>query len=189
MTRDEIKYLALQELGYVKEPDFDADDDNAVNAINGVYEHLYDLALVSFDWCFCYGSAELEQEDNAGAGGWKYYYMLPDDLLYLRGVYADEWITPIKNYLNYDGAVFTNTDYCFIHYTKKVAEDQLPPYFVEYLKYKLAAKICQTLTGDMDLLKLLMMREQEAFAEAKNIDINQRPVRFLDTDAFIEVRN
>ena len=34
MTRDEIKYLALQELGYNTEPDFNADDDHAVNAIN-----------------------------------------------------------------------------------------------------------------------------------------------------------
>lgn len=187
MTRDEIKYLALQELGYTKEPDFDADDDNAVNAVNGQYEHLYDLALVSFDWCFAYAFIELTGTATNNER-YAYSFELPDDLLYLRGVYSDDRGSVVLDYQNINGKLYANASTIYIGYTKKVCEGSLPPHFVEYLKYKIAAKVCQTLTGDMDLLKLMMMREQESFAEAKNIDINQRPVRYLNANAFINVR-
>jgi hypothetical protein len=76
----------------------------------------------------------------------------------------------------------------YIRFTKKVNEELLPPYFVEYFKYKIAAKLCQTLTGDTDLLKLLISQEEITFASAKNADINQRPVAFLPTSEFIKVR-
>lgn len=187
MTRDEIKYLALQELGYVKEPDFDADDDNGVNAINGVYEHIFNLSLTSFDWFFCDAFTSVTSTATTNKR-YKYVAELPDDLIYLRGVYADNEGTIIKDYYNAQNLIYTNCQNVYFRYTKKVCEEMLPPYFVEYLKYKLAAKLCQSLTGDENLLKLLIMREQEAFDVAKNADINQRPVRYVDTNAFLEVR-
>lgn len=188
MTRDEIKYLALQELGYVKEPDFDADDDNGVNAINGVYEHIFNLALTSFDWFFCDAFTSVTSDATTNAR-YKYSADLPDDVLFLRGIYTDDKGTILKDYYNAKDKIFTNYATIYLRYTKKVCEEMLPPYFVEYLKYKLAAKLCQSLTGDGDLLKLMMMREEEAFNLAKNADICQRPVRYLDANAFTEVRN
>lgn len=187
MTRDEIKYLALQELGYTKQPDFDADDDNGVNAINGVYEHIFDLALTSFDWFFCDAFIEVDG-DELENGRYKYEVELPDDVLFLRGVYADDTGTIIKDYYNAKDRLYLNKETVYLRYTKKVCEETLPPYFVEYLKYKLASKLCHSLTGDGDLLRLMMGREEEAFNLAKNADICQRPVRYLDANAFIEVR-
>lgn len=188
MTRDEIKYMALAELGYTKEPDFEADDDNGVNAINGFYEHIFNLALTSFDWFFCDAFVSVNGIATTNQR-YKYYEEIPEDLLFLRGVYTDDTGTILKDYYNAKDVIYTNYATVYMRYTKKVCEEMLPPYFVEYLKYKLASKLCQSLTGDSDLLKLMLMREEEAFGSAKNADICQRPVRYLDANSFIEVRN
>lgn len=187
MTRDEIKYMALQELGYTKQPDFNADDDNAVNAINGSYEHIYGLSLVSFPWAFAKQFTQLELEETNNQR-YKYVGELPEDNLFLRGVYSDNTGTVLYDYYLDGNKIYVNQPTTYILYTKSICEGQLPAYFVEYLKYNLASKLCQSLTGDTNLLQILTMRLQEAFAMAKNADITQRQVRFLDTGAFTKVR-
>jgi len=187
MIADDIKYLALAELGYEKEPDFDDDGDNAVNAVNLQYEHLYDLALTSFEWNFCSAFDVLDgvPTDNKR---YAYKFELPEDLLFLRGQYTDDCGSYLYDYYNDGKYIYANVPTVYIRFTKKVNEELLPPYFVEYFKYKIAAKLCQTLTGDTDLLKLLISQEEITFASAKNADINQRPVAFLPTSEFIKVR-
>lgn len=187
MTRDEIKYMALQELGYTKEPDFNADEDNAVNAINNQYGHIYDLSLVAFQWSFAtqFTQIELTPTNNLR---YKYVGEIPEDNLFLRGVYSNNTGSLIRDYYLDDNKLYVNQPTLFIQYTRRICEEQLPAYFVEYLKYNLASKLCQSLTGDENLLQILTMRLQEAFAVAKNADLTQRQVRYLDTGAFTDVR-
>lgn len=190
MHANDIKYLALCELGYTTEPDFNDDGDHAVNAVNHQYEHLYNLALTAYEWFFAsfferLEGKEIEREER---GSYLYEFEVPQDLLFLRGQYTDEQGGVLRNYL-FDGQkIYANYPVIYIRYTKKVCEELLPPYFIEFLKYKIAAKLCQMLTGDRDLLQLLVARESEAFNEAKNADINQRPVVILPTNPFIDVR-
>lgn len=188
MNRDEIKYEALKELGYTEEPNFEADDDNAVNAINGSYTRIYHLALQAYDWTFCKGSEEVEYRHNS-TGKYKYYFELPEDMLYLRGVYADEKRSKIiSRYDLDDRKLYTDSPTLYIVYTKAVCEERLPAYFVDYLIYKLARKCCTKITGDGDLLNEMIQNEQISFGEAKNADIKQQEVRVLDTGAFTDVR-
>lgn len=188
MTRDEIKYEALKELGYTEEPDFEADDDNAVNALNGSYTRIYHLALQSFDWSFAIQREHVEYQQQS-TGRYKYVYELPDDLLYLRNVYADDKYTlPLKRYERNGRLLYTNAPDIYIDYTKAVCEDTLPAYFVDYLIYKLARKCCTKITGDNNLLSEMVQNEQLAFNEAKNADIKQQEVRVLPTGTFTDVR-
>lgn len=185
MNRDEIKYLALQELGYVEEPNFDDDNDNAVNAINNQYNHIYSLALQSFNWSFSERRAELNGLDNED-GEYKYMFMLPSDLLFLRAIYSNNVV--VQNYKWTGEKLYANIDSLVIDYTVQVCEETLPAYFVDYLKYKLAKMLCHNLTGDNNLLQLMTNNEAIAFAQAKNIDLLQRPVRVVDTGAYVDVR-
>lgn len=187
MNRNEIKYLALQELGFVEFPDFDSEEDNAVNAINNQYEHIYSLCLQAFNWSFSERFTELQNPTEVD-GKYKYKFDLPNDLLYLRGVYGDDKLSVIRDYKIVGEHLYSNEQTVFVSYTLKLCEEQLPSYFIEYLKFRLARQLCQNLTGDKDLLQTIYTSETVAFADAKNIDLTQRRVRVLPTGAFTDVR-
>lgn len=183
-----IKYEALKELGYTEEPDFDADEDNAVNAINGSYTRLFHLALTSYDWSFAKRKEVLERHDNTGK--YKYYYVLPSNLLYIRGLYEDEKLSNTVDMFERNGdRIYTNSKELYVVYTTEIKEEDLPSYFEEYFIYLLARKNCTKITGDRDLLNELMQSEQVAYSIAKNTDIKQQEVRILPTGAFTDVRN
>lgn len=189
MISTEIKAEALKELGYTEEPNFDSDDDNAVNAINSCYERVYSLALQEYEWSFSIVKTEVLTPTTQTTGGYKYEFELPDDLLYLRGVFADDsYSNTIDKYERNGKLFYTNSPKLFIEYTKKVCEEELPAYFTEYLIYKLARKLCTRITGDKDLLQEMMMNEQQSFNAAKNSDIKQQQVRILPTGTFVDVR-
>lgn len=187
MDVNEIKYEALKELGYTQEPNFSADDDNAVNAINGSYERQYNLALTSYDWSFAKQRVELTA--TASIGKYKYYYMLPSDCIYVRELCSDaEYSTPIRMYERNGSYIYTDSPTLFVCYTKKICEEELPAYFTEYFIYSLARKNCTKITGDRDLLQEMIQNEQVAYSVAKNTDIKQQEVRILPTGAFTDVR-
>lgn len=188
MDANEIKYEALKELGYTEEPNFSADSDNAVNAINGSYERQYNLALTSYDWSFAKQKTELEATANSGK--YKYYYVLPDDCIYLRELCADEhYSTTVSMYERNGQYIYTDSPSLYIVYTRKICEEQLPAYFTEYFIYSLARKNCTKITGDQTLLQEMVQCEQTAYSVAKNTDIKQQEIHILPTGAFTDVRN
>ena len=123
MISTEIKAEALKELGYTEEPNFDSDDDNAVNAINSCYERIYALALQEYDWSFSIVKTEVLNPVDQTTGGYKYEYELPEDLIYLRSVYSnDQYSITIDKYERNGRLFYTNSPKLFIEYTKKVCE-------------------------------------------------------------------
>lgn len=188
MDANEIKYEALKELGYTEEPNFSSDEDNAVNAINGSYERQYNLALTSYDWSFAKQKTNLTRV--ATTGKYKYYYILPDNCIYVRELCSDSACSAhVDMYERNGSCIYTNSPALYVVYTKKVCEDELPAYFTEYFIYALARKNCTKITGDKDLLSEMMQNEQATFSVAKNTDIKQQEVRILPTGAFTDVRN
>jgi hypothetical protein len=143
------------------------------------------LALQSFNWSFSERRKELTVKVETD-GEYKYVYDLPSDLLFLRGIYANGVV--VSDYKWTGEKLHTSNDKVFIDYTVQVCEETLPAYFVDYLKYKLAKTLCHNLTGDNNLLQLMTNNEAVAFAQAKNIDLLQRPVRIVDTGAYVDVR-
>lgn len=188
MNIDEIKYAALAELGYTEEPNFHSDDDNGVNILNRAYNRVLSLALQSYEWSFAKQAEEITEREEVNEK-YKYKYTLPVDSLYLRGKYSDEnYSFPLARYEQNGEDFYTDSEKLFIVYTKKVCEETMPAYFVEYLIYKLASTCCTKITGDRELLQEIITREQVAFAEAKNTDIKQQAVRVVSTGSFTDVR-
>lgn len=183
-----IKYEALRELGYTEEPDFNSDEDNAVNAMNGSYPLVYKLTLTSFDWSFAKRKDALVRMENEGK--YKYRYSLPNKLLYIRGLYSDvNFNTTVERFERNAGVIYTDSPELYIIYTTEIDEEDLPPYFIEYFAYALARRNCTKITGNRDLLQEMMQNEQVAYSVAKNTDIKQQEVRILPTGAFTDVRD
>ena len=51
----------------------------------------------------------------------------------------------------YGGNLYTDSSKCYIDYRKKVCEENLAPYFVEYLRLTGAYMLCHQITGDTNL--------------------------------------
>lgn len=189
MNKDDIKYLALVELGYNTKPDFVNSDDNVARLINDQYEFVMSLALSSYNWSFASKKAQLTQSNNTNSTKYRFQYQLPEDAIFVRGVYDDsQYRSIIADYEMYTSHIFTDSNACYIEYTKRVIEDSLPAWFVDYLKNLLARKVCKNATGDNDLLQLLSINEQQSYADAKNADMKQRAVQIMPNGSFITIR-
>lgn len=188
MTKDDIKYLVLNSLGYVERPDFVQSDDNAVKIVNAQYEHYLSLCISMNKWNFFTKQVELEKENNTGK--FKYKYELPEDMEIVNNVYTnDKYTRPMPRFEMYGGYIYTDCDKCFIDYRRKVCEGALAPYFIEYFRLYMAYGLCQNITGDKDLEQSLLAKAQYAFEQAKGLDAIQKPVKILDSGVFADVRN
>ena len=188
MTKDDIKYLVLNSLGYVERPDFVQSDDNAVRIVNNQYEHYLSLCISMNKWNFFTTQTELTRSDNTGK--FKYKYELPDDVELVNNVYTDnKYKRAMPNFEMYGGYIYSDYDKCFLDYRRKVCEQALAPYFIEYFRLYMAYALCQNITGDVNLEQSLMQKAQYAFEQAKALDNLQKPVKILDSGVFAEVRN
>ena len=188
MTKDEIKYLVLNSLGYVEQPDFVQSDDNAVKAVNAQYEHYLSLCISMNKWNFFTTQVELTREDNTGK--FKNKYELPTDVEMINNVYTDaKYTRTMPKYEMYGGYIYSDFDKCFIDYRRKVCEGALAPYFIEFLRLYMAYGLCQNVTGDKDLEQSLLAKANYAFEQAKALDNLQKPVKILDSGVFADVRN
>ena len=188
MTKDEIKYLVLNSLGYVEQPDFVQSDDNAVKAVNAQYEHYLSLCISMNKWIFFTTQVELTREDNTGK--FKNKYELPTDVEMINNVYTDaKYTRTMPKYEMYGGYIYSDFDKCFIDYRRKVCEGALAPYFIEFLRLYMAYGLCQNVTGDKDLEQSLLAKANYAFEQAKALDNLQKPVKILDSGVFADVRN
>ena len=188
MTKDEIKYLVLNSLGYVEKPDFVQSDDNAVRMVNDQYDHYLSLCISMNKWNFFTTQVELSKTDNTGK--FKYKYELPDDVEMVNNVYTDnKYSRTMPKFEMYGGYIYTDYDKCIIDYRRKVCVETLAPYFIEYFRLYMAFGLCQNITGDKDLEQSLMAKAQYAFEQAKGLDNLQKPVKILDSGVFADVRN
>ena len=186
----DIKYMALNELGRRDKPDFITSQEPDVQKINFLYPQIMYHTLQRYRWGFARKYSELQKSDLEG-GRYKNNFTLPEDFLYLRGCYSDDRYrrTIRERDLNVvDKVINTDSEKCYIEYTRYVEESKLPQYFIEYIKYKLALDTCMSLTGDTDLIHILDKREQFEWINATNIDARQQRVREIDTGTFIDVR-
>lgn len=188
MTKDDIKFLVLTALGYVERPDFVQTDDNAVRIVNNQYDHYLSLCISKGKWNFFTAQTELEQQEDEGK--YLYKYEIPEDFEVLKHAYTDaKQLRPIQSYEVYGGYLHTNEKTCFIDYQKKVCEDSLAPYFVEYFRLYMASNLCQLITGDVNLEKSLTERAAMAYQDALAIDNMQKPTRHLNIGTFTDIRN
>lgn len=187
---DDIKYSAMSLLGRTDKPNFVTSTEPDVQKINFLYPQIMYHTLQRYRWGFARQYAELTKSNLTG-GRYKNNFTLPSDFIYLRGCYSDnKYRASIREReLNVvDNVINTDSETCFIEYTRYVDETKLPMYFIEYIKVKLAFDACMDVTGDTELLKVLDNRERFEWINATNIDARQQRVREVDTGVFIDVR-
>jgi hypothetical protein len=169
MSKSDIKFLVLTALGYVERPNFEQTDDNAVKLVNEEYEHYLSLCVSKNKWNFFTAQTELTQEEDEGK--WKYKYAVPDNMELLNNVYCDEKYTrPVRRFEMHGGYIHTDSERVFVDYRKKVCEQTLAPYFVEWFRLFMAYGLCQNITGDSNLEQSLFVKQERAFIEAKAFD-------------------
>ena len=178
-------------LGRTDKPNFITSTEPDVKKINFLYPQIMYHTLQRYRWGFARKYTELTKSTTVTGGKYKNNFTLPADFLYLRGCYSDNrYKASIRERdLNVvDSVINTDSETCYIEYTRYVDEAKLPMYFIEYIKIKLAFDACMDITGDTDLLQILDKREQFEWINATNIDARQQRVKELDTGVFVNVR-
>ena len=191
MGIDEVKFLALQDLGRVEMPDFVSSDENDVRTINNQYNFIVSLVLQSYNWSFCTFKTKLDDPEEllVPFGRFKYKYTMPAKCLYIKGWYSDEKMEhEIHDYEQQGISIYSNSPEMWLDYTKKVSESEMPAYFIDLLRYTLSSKLCPILTGDNNLYQLLEMNRARAFEVAKNTDFRQSKVKHINLNNILEER-
>lgn len=189
MNRDDIKWLVLQELGVNERPDFNSSDSNEVKIINNQYEFILGVALEKYHWGFATKQTGLTKTAITDKK-YSYSYDLPSDCLFVKCIYSDVKLTaPIMDFEIYDDKIYTNSASLYLDYVVKKCEEQLPYYFINYLKYLMARTLCHKITGDIQLEQILIANEQREYIEATNCDVRSKAIKVLPTGVFVDVRN
>lgn len=120
---------------------------------------------------------------------YKYKYTLPDKVLFIRGRYSDETLSnEVNDYEQIENYLYCDEPELYISFTGKVGETELPATFIDFLKFFIASEICNTLTGDLNLLQYLINKKESSFKQAKNTDVRQGTIKVINTLPYIEVR-
>jgi hypothetical protein len=119
----------------------------------------------------------------------KYNYPMPTDMLTFNNAFYDaDYNNPINEFETNQSFFNTDVATVYLAYNALVDETTFPQYFIYYFKYKLALELCNNLTGDSELLKILAMQEQQSLKTAKLIDARQNPVRTIKQQPLIAMR-
>ena len=186
----DIKYMAMSLLGRKDKPNFVNSNEPDVQKINFLYPLVMYHTLQRYRWGFARKYIQL-QKSNVEGGKYRNNFALPNDFIYLRGCYSDNRYSRSireRDLNEVDRVINTDSETCYIEYTRYVDESKLPMYFIEYIKQKIAFDACMDITGDTDLLQILDKREQFEWINATNIDARQQRVKEVDTGVFVDVR-
>ena len=190
LSSSDIKNQALFLLGFVDEIDFDDTTLPLVEKVNRVYSTLYMGVLSNYPWRFALKRIQLTSRSDANNSfKYKYNFVLPAALLSVKRPYSDTgYLNPVERYETNQTNINTDSATIYLQYIAIVDEEDLPQYFIDYFKYKLAMELCFNLTGDSELLQLLAAQEQRALMTAKNIDAKQNETRVVRSSPFTMIR-
>jgi hypothetical protein len=191
-NKNNIYNAVMLELGQTNPPDMA--DIRAAEALmfTGMYDRAVDQTLSVRNWFFLKSRAEIDGElrEDLDGGKWKFRFLIPEGLLRVNGVYASEKCEGRSiRYELKNEYFYTDSERLFIDYIAKPCEEKMPPWFVNYLVYYIARRLCIPITGDAKLMAVLRQNEVEALKEAFAADIHNQPVKFFPTDTFISCRN
>jgi len=192
-TEDQIKQLALNELGFNEDLDFTSTTDEAVLKINASYDLIIEHTLQRYKWGWATATAKLDTPTELTDNKYKYKFTLPADLLrYVTAYNNKDLASPIYDYNIYGGEIYVNSvgsdDEIWVTYVENADVGVFPSYFVEYIKLKLAFDLCFDITGDTQLLDILNKREQFEWRNATNIDQQQKKSKVIRSMPYIQVR-
>jgi hypothetical protein len=162
-----------------------------------LYDDIRDMVLCMYPWSFSFKKTQLAKLITTPAFGWKYEYQLPGDRLAgVRAVYSDETVS-YPSTTEFDvqqDKLLTNIEEAYIDYQFRTPENDMPTYFVNFLKYALAANFAQMVTDQLTKAEYYQrlafgLPEENMrggfFRQCMTIDAQSRPSVTLDNqDAF-----
>ena len=154
-------------------------------AAEDVFDLLYPSLITSGQWRFSVKTQELSRNVVDPDINWAYSWELPAD--YLAMIRLD----PHVNYNIFGTNVYTNTLatnlYAVYFYQPEI--EILPPYFVRYFTYQLAADLAWSIARDKALAKVYEEKAQQAFMQGQVIDAKSHPNIAIASAPYVEVRN
>jgi len=141
-----------------------SDGTDAAQICDRLYDDLKDSIIASYPWSWSFKKVQLSRLTSTPANEWKYQYALPGDMMAgVRAVFntSATSVAPIQyGWEIFGTSLNTNEETIFVDYQHSVAEAALPTYFVQLLKYAMAAEIAETVT---DQITKAQYFEQKAF--------------------------
>lgn len=174
---------------------------DAAQICDRVYDDLKDSIIAAYPWSWSFKKVQLARLTSTPASEWKYEYQLPGDALAgARAVFTSNsaGARPVQGGWEILGRKLqTNFESVWIDYQYSPQEFELPTYFVQLLKYAMAADIAETVTDQITKADYF---ERKAFGSpgenrrggqmrvCMNIDGANKPTEAFEDYSLIAVR-
>ena len=151
-------------------------------AASNLYPTVYEDAITSHPWRFAMGKVTLSKLSASPLNEWKNAFQLPGDLLLVYRTY------PRSTFEIYEDKLYTDEESVEIDHWFKPAETSLPPYFVKYMQYLLAAEFAISVTDNRSLAEAMLTQSDRQKLIACNRDSQGRTNNAIESAPFLEVR-
>ena len=149
---------------------------------SNLYATVYEDALTGYPWRFAMGKVALSKLTADPLNEWSNAFQLPGDLLLVYRTY------PRSTFEIYEDKLYSDQETIEIDYWFKPAETTLPPYFVKYMQYALAAEFAISVTDNRTLAELFDAKASQQKLIAMNRDSQGRTNNAIESAPFLEVR-
>src|SRR6056297_968267 len=126
---------------------------DAAQICDRIYDDLKDSIIASYPWSWSLKKVKLARLTETPNSEWRYLYQLPGDTLAgVRAVFNSNnpGIRPIAyGWEIIDNKIQTNEEDIWVDYQYAPGESLLPTYFVQLLKYAMAAEIAEAVTDQI----------------------------------------
>jgi hypothetical protein len=170
---------------------------DAAQICDRLYDDIRDMVLCMHPWTFTLKKTQIARLVDTPAFGWKYLYQLPGDRLAgIRAVFPDENVG-VSSTVEFDvqqDKLLTNIEEAWIDYQYRTPESEMPSFFVNLMKYVLAANFAETVTDQITKAEYYQrlafgLPEENMrggyFRQCMSIDSQSRPsISLDDRDAF-----
>lgn len=174
---------------------------DAAQICDRLYDDLKDSLIACYPWSWSFKKVKLSRLTDTPVNEWKYKYQLPGDRLSgVRAVFDSDspGQYPIPGgWEIYEDKLLTSLEEVWVDYQFTPSESVLPTYFVQLLKYAMAADIAETVTDQLTKAEYF---ERKAFGSpgenrrggymrvAMNIDGANKSVQSIEDYTLIQVR-
>lgn len=159
-----------------------SDPGAGARAASNLYDTVYEDAITSYPWRFAMGKVSLSKLVATPLNEWTNAFQLPGNLLLTYKTY------PRSDFEIYEDKLYSNLDTVEIDYWFKPDESALPPYFVKYMQYLLAAEFAISVTDNRTLADTFNEKAGQQALVAMNRDSQGRTNNAIESSPFTECR-
>lgn len=177
------------------------DGSDGASICDRLYPDLRDQALMAYPWSFSFKKTQLARLVTTPTNEYRYQYQMPADRLGApRAVYNSSGLNqyPITEYRIMGANVLTNEEIIYVDYQYSLPESEMPVWFVQFLKYLMAAHIAFPMTDQLDKAEYYKVMAVGTPGDngrggymrtAMNIDGMNQPVNSIKDFSLTQVRN